>query len=263
MNLDLEGRVAFVSGGSRGIGLAIAKELAAQGAIVAIAARTREDLQAAATAIGGEAGTDVFAAECDTRDASSVGRTVDAIRDRFGRIDILVNCAARPGGYVHELVPNAHELLAQDLDTKVLGYLRCVEAVAPIMRDRGWGRIVNIAGLAARSSTSLSGVRNLALVHLGKTLSDQLGASGITVNTVHPGATRTERTERVDAERVSEQGMTREEIERERAASTAIGRMVDAREVAWLVAFLCSPRAAAITGESIGVGGGVGHAVFP
>jgi len=263
MDLELKDKVAFVSGGSRGIGLAIAKELARQGARVAVAARTRDDLEAAATTIGREGDTEVFAAECDTRDAGSVRKATEAIHDRFGRIDILVNCAAKPGGYVHELVPDAHELLAQDLDTKVLGYLRCVEAVAPIMREHGWGRIVNIAGLAARSSSSLSGVRNLALVHLGKTLSDQLGRDGITVNTVHPGATRTERTERADAERMTEEGVTREQIERERAAATAIGRMVDSREVAWLVAFLCSPRAAAITGESIGVGGGVGHAVFP
>ena len=164
---------------------------------------------------------------------------------------------------MHAFQSGAHESLAKDLDTKVLGYLRCIEAVAPAMKSSGWGRIVNIGGLAARSSASLSGMRNLALVHLGKTLSDQLGRYGITVNTVHPGATRTERTEADDLRRIRDEGADRSEIEREREASTAIGRMVDAREIGWLVAFLCSPKAAAITGESIGAGGGVEHAVFP
>ena len=160
-----------------------------------------------------------------------------------------MNCAAQPGGYVHSLRDGAHALLGQDLDTKVLGYLRCIEAVAPLMQTSGWGRIVNIAGLAARSSSSLSGVRNLALVHLGKSLSDQLGRDGITVNTVHPGAMRTERTTDEDAQRTG--------------ADNAIGRIVDAGEIGWLVAFLCSPKATAITGESIGAGGGVGHSVYP
>jgi NAD(P)-dependent dehydrogenase (short-subunit alcohol dehydrogenase family) len=263
MDLELQERRALVSGGSRGIGLAIATELARQGARVAISARTREDLDAAAAAIRREGGGEVVVAECDTRDSDQVARMAESVRTALGGLDILVNCAAQPGGYVHELVPGAHEALGRDLDTKVLGYLRCIEAVVPTMRQSGWGRIVNIAGLAARSSASLSGMRNLALVHLGKTISDQLGAFGITVNTVHPGATRTERTEAADARRIAEEHVSREEIERERAASTAIGRMVDAREVGWLVAFLCSPKAAAITGESIGVGGGVGHSVFP
>ncbi|MFW5738348.1 MAG: SDR family NAD(P)-dependent oxidoreductase, partial [Spirochaetota bacterium] len=138
--------------------------------------------------------------------------------------------------------------LGQDLDTKVLGYLRCIEAVAPGMQTAGWGRIVNIGGLAARNSASLSGMRNLALVHLSKTLSDQLGPSGVTVNAVHPGATRTE--------------LPGEEDSRRRTADNAIGRIVDAHEIAWLVAFLCSPKAGAITVESIGAGGGVGQAVF-
>ncbi len=247
MDLGLERKTAWVSGGSRGIGKAIALELAGEGVDVAISARTESDLEAAAAEIRGATGRRVVYACGDTRVVSEVNAMADSVLGELGRVDILVNCAARPGGYVHDLEPGAHELLREDLDTKVMGYLRCIEAVAPRMKERRWGRIVNIGGLASRSSASLSGMRNLALVHLGKTLSDQLGAFGITVNTVHPGATRTERTTAEDAERVD----------------NAIHRIVDAREIGWLVAFLCSDKASAVTGESIAAGGGVGHSVHP
>ncbi len=247
MDLGLERKTAWVSGGSRGIGKAIALELAGEGVDVAISARTESDLEAAAAEIRGAAGRRVVYACGDTRVVSEVNAMADSVLGELGRVDILVNCAARPGGYVHDLEPGAHELLREDLDTKVVGYLRCIEAVAPRMKEQRWGRIVNIGGLASRSSASLSGMRNLALVHLGKTLSDQLGAFGITVNTVHPGATRTERTTAEDAGRVD----------------NAIHRIVDAREIGWLVAFLCSDKASAVTGESIAAGGGVGHSVHP
>ncbi|MFW6293546.1 MAG: SDR family NAD(P)-dependent oxidoreductase [Spirochaetota bacterium] len=249
MDLELDGRTAWVSGGSRGIGKAIALELAREGVRVAISGRTEADLEAAAEEVGAATGRRPVVARGDTRVTEEVASMADAIRSELGTIDILVNCAAQPGGYVHTLGEGAHVLLGQDLDTKVLGYLRCIEAVVPLMQASHWGRIINVGGLAARSSSSLSGVRNLALVHLGKSLSDQLGRDGITVNTVHPGATRTGRTTDDDARRVG--------------GENAIGRIVDAREIGWLVAFLCSPKATAITGESIGAGGGVGHSVHP
>ena len=248
MDLELSGKRAWVSGGSRGIGKAIALELAREGVRVAISGRTAADLQTAAQEISTTSAEPPVVARGDTRSTGEVGAMADQIGRELGGIDILVNCAAKPGGYVHTLQDGAHELLGEDLDTKVLGYLRCIEAVAPGMQTAGWGRIVNIGGLAARSSGSLSGMRNLALTHLSKTLSDQLGTSAITVNAVHPGATRT--------------GPPGQEDPRGRTADNAIGRIVDAREIAWLVAFLCSPKAGAITGESIGAGGGVGQAVF-
>ena len=256
MDLELSGKRAWVSGGSRGIGKAIALELAREGVRVAISGRTAADLQTAAQEIHTATGHRPAAARGDTRSTGEVGAMADQIGRELGGIDILVNCAAKPGGYVHTLQDGAHELLGEDLDTKVLGYLRCIEAVAPGMQSAGWGRIINIGGLAARSSGSLSGMRNLALVHLSKTLSDQLGPSGITVNAVHPGATQT-------VPPGQDETGTKENGPAPRAADNAIGRIVNAGEIAWLVAFLCSPKAAAITGESIGAGGGVGRAVFP
>jgi NAD(P)-dependent dehydrogenase (short-subunit alcohol dehydrogenase family) len=131
--------------------------------------------------------------------------------------------------------------LLEDIDTKVVGYLRCAKAVAPHMQRQRWGRIVNIGGLSGRRSGNISGLRNAAIVHLTKTLADELGPHGITVNLVHPGTTRTERTD-AEAER--------------RGSANAIRRMVDASEIGHVVAFLASTKAANVTGVAIDASGG-------
>jgi NAD(P)-dependent dehydrogenase (short-subunit alcohol dehydrogenase family) len=135
-----------------------------------------------------------------------------------------------------------------DIDTKVVGYFRCAKAVAPHMQSQGWGRIINIGGLSARRAGTFSGMRNAALVHFTKTLSDQLGPDGITANLVHPGSTRTERTGPEQEERA--------------AQTTSTRRMVDASEIGYVVTFLASARATAITGEVIAAGGGVPGVVY-
>ena len=242
MDLELTGRVAIVTGASRGVGKAIAQELAAEGADVAICARSREALDASAKAIADATGRRILPIVADTTSAESVRRLVETTRAQLGRVDILVNNAATPGGVVRGPLAEADEkALLEDIDTKVVGYLRCAKAVAPHMQERGWGRIINIGGLSGRRSGNISGLRNAAIVHLTKTLADQLGRHGITVNLVHPGATRTERTD--------------EETER-RAKSNAIGRIVDAREIGLVVAFLASAKAAAVTGVAIDASGG-------
>ena len=111
-------------------------------------------------------------------------------------------------------------------------------------------------------SGQISGLRNISLVHLTKTLSDQLGPSGITVNLVHPGMTRTEKSAPSFEEQAKKEGVTAEEIEGSFAKNVAIRRIVDAQEIGYIVAFLASPKATAVTGESIAAGGGSGHAVF-
>jgi NAD(P)-dependent dehydrogenase (short-subunit alcohol dehydrogenase family) len=242
MDLGLAGRVAIVTGGSRGVGRAIALELAREGVDLAICARNRATLDEAATALAKDTGRRVVAIVADTTSTDSVRHLVDTTIAQLGRIDVLVNNAATPGGLVRGPLAEADEkALLEDIDTKVLGYVRCAKAVAPHMQRRGWGRIINIGGLSGRRSGNISGLRNAAVVHLTKTLADQLGAHGITVNLVHPGTTRTERT---DAE-----------TER-RAASNAIRRIVDAQEVAQVVTFLASTKAAAITGVAIDASGG-------
>ena len=242
MDLGLAGRVAIVTGGSRGIGRAIAKELASEGVDVAICARQRQALDEAAKALTQETGRRVIPIVADTMSSESVAHLVDATLAAFGRVDVLVNNASTPGGMVRGPLAEADDkTLLEDIDTKVVGYLRCAKAVAPHMQQRRWGRIINIGGLSGRRSGNISGLRNAAIVHLTKTLADELGAHGITVNLVHPGATRTERT---DAE-----------TER-RAASNAIRRIVDASEIAQVVTFLASMKAANVTGVAIDASGG-------
>jgi len=242
MDLGLTGKVAIVTGGSRGIGRAIARELAREGVDVAICARQRQALDEAAKALSQETGRRIIPIVADTMSSESVAAMVDATVRALGHVDVLVNNASTPGGMVKGPLAEADDkTLLEDIDTKVVGYLRCAKAVAPHMQQRKWGRIINIGGLSGRRSGNISGLRNAAVVHLTKTLADELGAHGITVNLVHPGATRTERT---DAE-----------TER-RAASNAIRRIVDASEIAQVVAFLASVKAANLTGVAIDASGG-------
>jgi NAD(P)-dependent dehydrogenase (short-subunit alcohol dehydrogenase family) len=243
MDLELAGRVAIVTGGSRGVGRAIAGELAREGVDLAICARNRQSLDEAAQALAKETGRRVVAIVADTTNGESVTRMVQATLAELGRIDVLVNNAATPGGLVRGALAEADEsALLEDIDTKVVGYLRCAKAAVPNMQRRGWGRIINIGGLSGRRSGNISGLRNAAIVHLTKTLADQLGPHGITVNLVHPGATRTERTD--------------EETARRAAAGNAIRRIVDAGEIGQVVAFLASTKAASITGVAIDASGG-------
>ncbi len=264
MNLDLAGKVAIVTGGSVGIGKATARRLAAEGVAVVIAARTVRALEAAAEEIRRETKGTVAAMPVDTTSSQSVRGLVAAAAGQFGSVDILVNCAAAPGGLVRNNIEEADEdALLLDLNTKLVGYFRMCKACVPYMRAARWGRIVNVGGLTARCTEALSGMRNTALVHLTKTLSDQLGPAGVTVNIVHPGVTRTEHVEAWFKDMARAEGTTLEAIvQREAAAPAAIRRMLEVDEVADSIVFLASRRASGITGESIAVDGGLSRAVY-
>jgi NAD(P)-dependent dehydrogenase (short-subunit alcohol dehydrogenase family) len=263
MDLELTGKVAIVTGGSRGVGKAIALELAREGVDVVICGRNREALETAATELTRETGRRIVPVPTDTTARASVEQMVKETVATLGKVDILVNNAATPGGLVQgSLAEASEESLLEDINTKVVGYFRCAREVAPHMQRQGWGRIINIGGLSGRRSGNISGLRNAAIVHLTKTLSDQLGPSGITVNLVHPGTTRTERSGPMYTERARQQGVSVEEIERRIAQENAIRRIVDAKEIGYVVAFLASPKATAITGEVIAAGGGTMRAVY-
>jgi NAD(P)-dependent dehydrogenase (short-subunit alcohol dehydrogenase family) len=242
MDLGLAGKVAIVTGGSKGIGKAIAQELAGEGVDVAICARNQRELEEAAKTLAAATRRRIVPIVCDTTSTKSVQDLVEATVAQLGRVDILVNNASTPGGVVTGPLASADdELLLEDINTKVVGYMRCAKAAAPHMQRAGWGRIVNIGGLSGRRAGNISGLRNAAIVHLTKTLADQLGASGITVNLVHPGLTRTERSGAEDEKRGS---------------TNAIRRIVDAKEIAQVVTFLASMKAANITGVAIDASGG-------
>ena len=148
MDLELTGRAAIVTGGSVGIGKAVALELAREGVDVAICARGQERLDAAAEEISNETGRRVIGVQADVTDQASVENLAKAAHDAFGRIDILVNNAAFPGGLVRGSLEDADEgPLLEDINTKVMGYFRCAKAAAPYMKQQRWGRIINIGGL--------------------------------------------------------------------------------------------------------------------
>jgi NAD(P)-dependent dehydrogenase (short-subunit alcohol dehydrogenase family) len=271
MDLGLGGKRAIVTGGSKGIGKAIALELAREGADVAIVARTREDLESAAREIEGETKRRVVPLVTDVTNKAEVDRMVAEAAERLGGLHILVNSGSPPGGSAGATGPIesvVDEDLLHDFNVKYVGALRCARAAIPFLKRQGWGRIVNISGTNARNAGNLSGgARNGALVHFTKTLAVQLGRFGITVNCVHPGQTRTERTPRLLAARAAELGVTLEEAEKRDYApdsprGNAIGRIVDASEIAYVTAFLASEKSWAISGELIVATGGAGRAVY-
>lgn len=261
MDLHLTDKVAVITGGGAGIGRATAARLLREGARVAITARRLEVLQATADALMAEHGGTVLAVACDTTDTASVRAMADTVAEHFGRIDILVNGAAAPAGLVRNTIEDADpQMLLHDLDTKVVGYFRCAQAAVRHMTDGG--AIVNIGGLTGRSSHALSGMRNLGIVHMTKALSDQLGPRGITVNTIHPGVVETEHIHELYEKEAVKQGKTPDEVEQGYIDRTPIRRVLASEEIADLICFLASPTASGITGESIGIDGGLTRGIF-
>ena len=271
MDLGLQGKHALVTGGSRGIGKAIARELAREGVDVAIASRTPGDLEQSARDIEAETGRPVIPLVLDVTQREQVDRVTSEAAAKLGGLHILVNSGSPPGGSATATGPiesvNEDDLMS-DFDVKYAGALRCARSAIPFMKEQGWGRIINISGGNGRTAGNLSGgARNVSLVHLTKTLSNHLGRHGITVNCIHPGTTRTERTPGLLAARAAQLGISPAELEQRDFApdsvrGNAICRMVDASEIGYLTAYLASDKAWAITGEVIAAGGGTGNAVY-
>ena len=271
MDFGLNGKRAFVAGGGRGIGKAIALELAREGADVVIASRSMAQLEQSAAEIAGETGRVAIPIAVDVTQREQVDQAMAEAAQRLGGLHILVNSASLPGGSPNAVGPiDAVDdaALLNDFDVKYVGALRCSRAAIPFLKAQGWGRIVNISGGNGRTAGNLSGgARNVSMVHLTKTLSNQLGRFGITVNCIHPGVTRTERTAGMLNARATEMGLTAAEVETQDFApdsprGNAICRMVDASEIGYLTCYLASDKAWAVTGEVIAAGGGTGTAVY-
>jgi NAD(P)-dependent dehydrogenase (short-subunit alcohol dehydrogenase family) len=245
MDLQLAGKRAIVTGGSRGIGKVIARVLAAEGVDVAISSRGEQQLKASAQELTKATGRRILPIVADTGKEVDVNRLIEIAIAELGGVDILVNNAALPGGISPatklEQIVDAEVL--EDINIKVVGYLRTARALAPHLIEKGWGRIINIGGLAIhRTGRPVATLRNVGVAAITKNLADELGPKGINVTAVHPGATRTERTEQA--------------AEKDLAENVSIGRIVDAEEVAWVVAFLASPKSVSINGDAIPIGGG-------
>ncbi|MDQ8022075.1 MAG: SDR family oxidoreductase [Moraxellaceae bacterium] len=251
MNLHLQGKRAIVTGGSRGIGKAIALALATEGVDVVIAARNREQLDGTAREIASATGRRVVPVVFEATSKDSADALVKHAVEALGGIDILVNAAAPPGGLstATRLADIDDDLALQDIDIKVLGYLRTARAAAPHLLKQGWGRIINIGGLALhRTGRPVATLRNVGVAAITKNLADELGPQGVNVVAVHPGSTRTERTDAEAAQKA--------------AAGNTIGRIVTAEEIAALVTFLASPLGASVNGDAIPAGGGTPGSIY-
>ncbi len=260
MDLCLQDKTAIVTGGSRGIGKAIARELAGEGVDVVIASRTIADLEITASDIAHETGRQVIPIVVDTGDDESVKHMVSETIGVMGRIDILVNCAAKPASSA--LPPKLSEVTDQyfwdDVNIKVLGYLRCAREVAPYMVEQGWGRIINVSGLLARQANSIVGsIRNVSLVAMTKNLADELGPRGVNVTVVHPGMTWTEKTPSILETRAESLNVPLAHLQQQMSDSNSIRKFVDARDIAYVACFLASPKSVSINGDVIAAGGGI------
>ncbi len=265
MDLGLSGKIALVTGGSKGIGAAIALQLAQEGADVAICAREPKLLDETARSIAA-LGRQVVAVPADLRRAVDVQAVVDATLATFGRVDTLVNNvggAPGPGGFAN--LTDEHWQTAWDLN--VMSAVRFARALIPGMVERHWGRIINIASTSAREPDTVVVHYNCAkagLLALSKTLANAYAKDGVLVNCVLPGLTRTPAVESSAAKRLKEQGVEVEGMTADELVNRyylprrplPVGRIGQPEDLAAIVAFLASDRASWISGAAINVDGG-------
>jgi 3-oxoacyl-[acyl-carrier protein] reductase len=244
MDLGINSRVAVVCGASKGLGRAIAAELAAEGASVAVASRSRERIDEAAAAIGARGFV------YDTDEVGAAGRLVGEVVDTLGPIDILVTNTGGPPPDVNPLAYSREQWEAA-YRSLVLAPVALVEHVLPGMRERGWGRILNVASIAVREPISvlmLSNAHRSATLAAFKTIARDVAADGVTLNTLLPGMIATDR--------ITDMAGSRAAAEEGAKAAIPAARLGRVEEFAAAAAFLCSERASYITGTALPVDGG-------
>lgn len=249
MNLGLDGKVAIITGGSRGIGYACAAELLAEGAKVVIVSKDANRNAAAREALAKAAGERVRGIASDLRDNAAVDAAVALAREAFGTVDILINAAA-------DIIDGDFFAMSDDdfaglFENKLNGTARLVRRVVPMMRERRWGRIINFSGGAARTPRLARigvSMNNAAVLTLTKALANDLAKDNILVNAILPQGIASERLV---------QDVTPAAGKTARQVSNPLGRIGSSQEISGLVAFLASERASFITGAAFTVDGGV------
>jgi NAD(P)-dependent dehydrogenase (short-subunit alcohol dehydrogenase family) len=261
MDLGLKGRAAVVTGGSRGIGKAIARGLAAEGVHLALVARGREALDEAAAGIRRDTGVRVLAVPADIRSTESVQAAAKAAAAEFGTIHIIVNNAGGPIKRPGRQITWSDADWLDDVNLKTIGMLRVVQAFLPSLAKGGTGRIINVSGIASISAflTALThGLNNAAMNQVTAYLAKDLAADKVTVNTIVPGLVATEWREGWAESSGKLQGKSKAEFLEETCRQWGIlaGRWATMEEIADLAVFLASDRAAYINGAQIAIDGG-------
>jgi 3-oxoacyl-[acyl-carrier protein] reductase len=249
MDLGIDGKVAFVTGASSGIGRAIAAELAREGAGVAISSRSREKIDATAKEIGATGFV------LDSADLDAIEPTVAEVEQQLGPVDILVcNTGGPPGGA--DPLGFSREQWEAAYRTLVLAQITLIERVLPGMRERGFGRILNVASTSVRepiANLMLSNAHRAAMITAFKTISRDVAGDGVTLNSLLPG--------RIATDRAYSMAGSPEEAEASAAKDVPAGRMGKPEEMAAAAAFFCSARASYVTGETLAVDGGMTHSI--
>ncbi len=257
MDLGIRGRVAIVAAASRGIGFGAALELAREGARVFLCSRDEERASAAAEQISKETGVEVTGVQADVTKDEDAKRFVSLAEERGGRVDILVTNAGGPPAATFEEADL--EMYRKAFELNALSAIRLAQLVVPGMRQRRWGRIVNITSISVKQPIMgllLSNTVRAGLTGWAKTLSAEIAADNVTVNSVAPGYTMTERQDELTEAKAKATGKTKEELMEMRAAEIPMRRSASVEEIAAAVAFLASERASYITGVTLQVDGG-------
>ena len=257
MDLGLKNKVALVAAASRGLGRAVAEELAAEGASLVLCARDTATLTETAASIANQTGAHVLAVPADVTDAAQVKQLVSSGIERFGKIDIVVtNAGGPPAGRFDQLTQEQWE---QATRLTLYSAVHLAREVLPGMKTRQWGRILNITSIAVKQPVEnllLSNSLRAAVTGFARTLANEVAADGITVNNILPGYTRTERLDDLARMMADKQGISADEFRARWEEEIPMGRLGEPREFAAVAAFLVSERASYITGTSIQVDGG-------
>lgn len=252
MDLGIKGKVALVTGGSQGIGKGVALKLAAEGAIVVIAARGQTSLDEVADRIKHQGGQ-ALAIAADVSKAADCQKLIQQIREKFGRLDILVNNAGTSATGEFETVTD--QAWQDDFDLKLFAAIRLSRMAIPLMKKYAWGRIINMTNIGAkepRAKSAPTTVTRAAGMALTKILSKEFAADNILVNTVCIGWIRAAQHER----KAAKAGIPVEKMYEDMGKDIPLGRVGQAEEVANVVAFLASEAASYVTGSSINLDGG-------
>lgn len=248
MDLQIAGKTALITGASKGIGFAIAEGLAAEGVRMVAVARDKDGLEAAAERLRGGGG-DVMTLAADVADPKAVHGLLDATRTRVGEVDILIANAGGPPAGVPSSLDDA--AWARAMELTLMSAVRLARALAPGMRQRGWGRIVNVTSLSVKqpiAELTLSNAMRSAVTAFARTLAGEVAADGVTVNNVAPGYTATERLGALFADDYARARLM---------ASIPVKRFATPQEIAAAAVYLCSQQAAYVTGQTLVVDGGM------